>query len=611
MLKRICLSSVLLLFYFLLKPLWSGTDYPVASYANVPLLEHYDLIVAGAEPEGIAAAISGARNGLKTLLVDVRPEVGGLMTRGWLSNIDMNYGPNKEILNKGIFLEFYEGVGGDAFDPAVASQVFNSMIAKEKNLQVFLNAADIQPLSVNNTMIGLRILPQKGDAREVKAWRVIDATCDADIAAAAGVPYSLGFSDCGRPGEYMATTLVFRLKGISSLDWMKLVLNLKLSEEPNNGVKNQSAWGFSQIMKRYQPTDNRLMVRGLNICRLKDNRVLVNALLVLGMDPLDYNSRKEGRILAEKEIPLLTKYISKNIPGLSSVMPDATAHELYIRQSRNIYGLYRLSINDVLENRDFKDRIAMGSYPVDIQATSQSFRGDVIGKPKLYSVPFRCLVPKEVNNLLVVGRSASFDSLSAGSTRVIPVGMATGQAAGAAAALSIEKGLPFNEMSGDLNVIHELQKRLNAQGMKLYSFSYEIPCGNHWAYPGLRFVRKWGMASGGYTNNYRLDEAMSVMSFINTLSRVTGTKIPTGVMIYPASEKLTLTNASQIICCFKNLSVPKPETLQYLKLAGFWEPDLLKHIQNEGKISKGAGYMIVLRYADWPGQTSINQGGQN
>ena len=610
MIKRICLSLILLLLYCLLRPLWSGIDSPAASYANTPLLEHYDLIVAGAEPEGIAAAVSGARNGLKTLLVDVRPEAGGLMTRGWLSNIDMNYGPNKEILNKGIFLEFYEGVGGDAFDPAVASQVFNSLIAKEKNLQVFLNAAEIQPLAVNNTLTGLSILTQKGETREIKVQRVIDATRDADIAAAAGVPYSLGFSDCGRPGEYMATTLVFRLKGVSSLDWMKLVLNLKLSKEPNNGAKNQSAWGFSRIMKRYQPTDDRLMVRGLNICRLKDNRVLVNALLVLGINPLDYNSRMEGRILAEKEIPLLSEYISKNIPGLSSVVPDATAPELYIRQSRNIYGLYRLSINDVLENRDFKDRIAMGSYPVDIQATSQSFRGDVIGKPKLYSVPLRCLVPKEVNNLLVVGRSASFDSLAAGSARVIPVGMATGQAAGAAAALSIEKGLPFNEMSGDPNVIKELQNRLNAQGMKLYSFSYEIPCGNHWAYPGLRFVRQWGMASGGYTNNYRLDEAMSVTSFINTLSRVTGTKIPTGVMIYPAGKTLSLTNASQIICCFKNLSVSKPEAFQYLKLAGFWEPDLLKHIQNEGKISKGAGYMIIKRCADWPAQKGTDQGEQ-
>ena len=611
MIKRICLTFVLFLLFYFVKPLWPGIDLPFASYANVPLLEQYDLIVAGAEPEGIAAAVSGARNGLKTLLVDTRPEIGGLMTRGWLNNIDMNYGPNGEILNKGIFLEFYKGVGGDSFDPAVASQVFNSMVAKEKNLQVFLNAVEMQPMVINDDINGLSILLTSGETMEVKAQRVIDATSDADIAAAAGVPYSLGFSDCSRPNEYMAATLVFRLKGVSLLDWLEMELNLKLSQEPNSGIKKDSAWGFSQIMKRYEPTDSRLMVRGLNIGREKDNRILINTLQILEVDPLDYDSRMEGRSLAEKEIPLLTEYISKNVPGLSSVVLDATAPELYIRQSRNIYGLYRLSINDVLENRDFKDCIAMGSYPVDIQATSQYFRGDIIGNPRLYSIPFRCLVPKEVNNLLVVGKAASFDSLAAGSARVIPVGMATGQAAGAAAALSIEKGLSFDKMSDDPNVIKELQNRLNAQGMKLYSFSYEIPCADHWAYPGLRFVRQWGMASGGYTNNYQLDEAMSVTSFINTLSRITGTKIPPAAAIYTWDKTLTLTNVSQIICCFKNLSVPKPETLQYLKLAGFWEPDLLKHIQNEGKISKGAGYMIVLRYADWPGQTSINQGGQN
>lgn len=608
MIKRICLSLVLLLVFCLLRPLWSGINSPVVSCANVPLLDHYDLIVAGAEPEGIAAAVSGARNGLKTLLVDTRPEVGGLMTRGWLNSIDMNYGPNGEILNKGIFLEFFKGVGGDAFDPAVASRVFNSLIEKEKNLQIFLNAVRMQPMAINNDINGLRILLPNGGAREVKAQRVIDATRDADIAAAAGVPCSLGFSDCGRPDEYMASTLVFRLKGVSLIDWLKLELNLKLSGEPNSGVKRGSAWGFSQIMKRYKPANGRLLVRGLNIGRGENNRILVNTLLILGVNPLDYNSRMEGRNLAEKEIPLLVDYISKNIPGLSSAVLDATAPELYIRQSRNIYGLYRLSINDVLENRDFKDRIAMGSYPIDIQATSQSFRGDVIGKPKLYSIPFRCLVPKKVNNLLVVGRSASFDSLAAGSARVIPVGMATGQAAGAAAALSVERGLPFNQMSGDPNVIKELQARLNTQGMKLYSFSYEIPCADHWAYPGLRFIRQWGMASGGYNNNYRLDDEMPAASFLNAITRITGPEM--GRVIYNEGETLTLISVSRIICSLKNISLSKSEAFMYLKLAGFWDPDLLKHIQNEGKISRGAGYMIIKRYAEWNPPTGANQGGQ-
>lgn len=611
MIKRLCLSFVLLLLFCLLKPLWSGIDSPVASYANVQLLEHYDLIVTGSEPEGIAAAVSGARNGLKTLLVDTRPEIGGLMTRGWLNSIDMNYGPNKDILNNGIFLEFYKGVGGDAFDPAEASQVFNSLIAKEKNLQVFLNAVKIQPLKVNNTLNGLRILLPKGEAREIRAHRLIDATGDADIAAAAGVPYSLGFSDSGRPDENMAATLVFRLKGVSLIDWLILELNLKLSKEPNSGIKKQSAWGFSQIMKGYKPTNSRLIVRGLNIGRQKDDRILINALLILGVNPLDHNSRMKGRVIAEKEIPLLTDYISKNIPGLSSVVLDATAPELYIRQSRNIYGLYRLSVNDVLENRDFKDRIAMGSYPVDIQATSQSYRGDIIGKPKLYSIPFRCLVPKEVDHLLVVGRAASFDPLAAGSARVIPIGMATGQAAGAAAALSIEKGMPFSEMSGDPDVIKELQTRLNAQGMKLYSFSYEIPYADHWAYPGLKFVRQWGMASGGYNNNYRLDEAMSVASFINAITRITGAKIQPGRVIYNDGETLTLKSVSQIICSLKNINLSQPEAFLYLKLAGFWDLDLLKHIQNEGKISRGAGFMILKRYAEWNPPTGTNQGGQN
>jgi len=208
----------------------------------------------------------------------------------------------------------------------------------------------------------------------------------------------------------------------------------------------------------------------------------------------------------------------------------------------------------------------------------------------------------------VVGRSASFDSLAAGSARVIPVGMATGQAAGAAAALSVERGLPFNQMSGDPNVIKELQARLNTQGMKLYSFSYEIPCADHWAYPGLRFIRQWGMASGGYNNNYRLDDEMPAASFLNAITRITGPEM--GRVIYNEGETLTLISVSRIICSLKNISLSKSEAFMYLKLAGFWDPDLLKHIQNEGKISRGAGYMIIKRYAEWNPPTGANQGGQ-
>ncbi|MCD5407244.1 MAG: FAD-dependent oxidoreductase [Desulfotomaculum sp.] len=106
----------------------------------------YDLIVVGSDPEGIAAAVSGARNGLSTLLVDTRPVLGGLMTLGWLNTIDMNYDPNGEILNRGIFLEFFEQVEGDSFDVGTALKVFNQLVKNEPNISVLLDVEGIEPL---------------------------------------------------------------------------------------------------------------------------------------------------------------------------------------------------------------------------------------------------------------------------------------------------------------------------------------------------------------------------------------------------------------------------------------------------------------------------------
>lgn len=570
---------------------------------KTPAARDYDLIVAGSDPEGVAAAVSGARNGLKTLLVDTRPELGGLMTRGWLNSIDMNYGKDKEVLNKGIFWEFYKRMEGDSFDPATAARAFNYLVNKEKNLEVLLNVIEMKPVLENKSkVIGVKVVLPGGETREIRSRRLIDATQDADLAVAAGVPFTVGFSDCGRPGEFVAATLVFRLKGVDELDWWKLRLALKRSKEPHSGANHLSAWGFLKTMKEYRPLNGRCAVRGLNIGRVKDGRVLINTLQIYGVNPLDPRSREEARLLAEEEIPLIAEYIKQHIPGMSSAVLDGTAPELYIRQSRQMQGLYRLSVNDVLENRDFKDRIALGSYPVDIQATGPHFKGDIIGRPQQYAIPFRSIVPGKIENLLVVGRSASFDALAEGSARVIPVGMAAGQAAGAAAALSIERGLSFQEMSAAPGIVAELQSRLNAQGMELHSFNASIPWADHWAYPGLRFMRHWGMASGGYTNNYRLDQEMTVESFVNGLSWIasfTGAGVKPEKLEYPRGQKLTLETVAKLICAYWGMDLSSSQAYRYLAQKGFWEPVVLEHVRREGKVSRGAGYMVIRQFAGW------------
>ena len=130
----------------------------------------------------------------------------------------------------------------------------------------------------------------------------------------------------------------------------------------------------------------------------------------------------------------------------------------------------------------------------------------MVGNPAIYSIPLRCLVPEGLTNLLVAGRAASYDSLAHGSARVVPVGMVVGEAAGAAAALSLEKKVNFHELSESKELVASLQERLKKQGAYLKDFEYPHALEGHPLYPVIRELRSYGLVTGRYDNNYRLDE---------------------------------------------------------------------------------------------------------
>lgn len=583
-------------------------DTHMTSHQNIS--EFYDLLVVGSDPEGIAAAVSGARNGLSVLLVDTRPQLGGLMTRGWLNSIDMNYGSDGEILNKGIFEEFYKQLKGDSFDVENAVQVFNKLVESENNLTVLLNVDEINPLVENNSkpmVRGVRLVTE-GTAREITAGRLIDATQDGDIAAMSGVPFSFGQEDFGRESGLMAATLVFKLKDISHWDWLNVYYYLTYKDKTkSSGANWHSAWGFSEITSKYAPSNERIALRGLNIGRQKDGQVLINALLIFGVDPLSSASRQRAKDIASNELPKVVEFLQKNVPGFDDASLDEVAPELYVRESRHMYGMYRLTVDDVLENRDFNDRIALGSYPVDMQPSGSGIPGVIIGRPQQYAVPFRCLVPQKVDGLLVVGRAASFDSLAHGSARTIPVGMATGQAAGVAAAVALENNFTFRELAENTELMRELQSRLNEQGMDLQPFNIENELADYWAYPGLKFMRGLGLAIGGYNNDYKLERSIGDQRFINILSQAikqSGADVKEYPLLYPEANVFNIYDASYMMVKYLGLELGKKEAYKYLEDKGLFDRDKkywLAYTDPEKPLSQGAAYMLIKNFIEMHG----------
>lgn len=566
---------------------------------------YYDVIVTGTDPEGVAAAISAARNGLKVLLVEPRPQrsiLGGLMTLGWLNSLDLNKSPTinakypSPYLNEGIFQEWYRLIEGTSFDVGRAASAFQKLVQDEKNIDVLMNVKQLEPIMNNRKIVGIRIFKADDSSVDIKSGAVIDATQDADIAAMAGAPFTMGREDIGEPEARMAVTMVFKLSGVTDKVWNQL------KQYPGVGSDARSIWGYSEARAYPSSDPTRVKMRGLNIGRQDDNTLLINSMQIYGIDPLDPASLQEGIDIGAKEAPLIVDYLKKNLKPFASLKYAGVAPELYVRESRHLVGEYRLSMADLMENRDFWDAIAYGSYEVDIQSLGPSSGGTVMMLPEQYGVPFRTLVPKTIDNLLVVGRSASFDSLPHGSARVIPLGMATGQAAGAAVKLAKERKMTFRQLSGSWSSIKELRSRLTKQGMDLRMRPFATPeYATRPDYKGLIAAASLSLTSGGYTNEaWKLDSPASPALLTNSVHRLQ--------LMYPRkfnfniddilpAEKppapLTLEQTAYVFAKAAGLTAEPDNALAILLQYSWISSHTLNEINDVSRLTNGDLFMII------------------
>ncbi|MGB9977094.1 FAD-dependent oxidoreductase [Thermovenabulum sp.] len=553
---------------------------------------NFQVIVVGSDPEGIAAAVSAARNGLKTLLIDHRDRVGGLYTVGWLNMLDLNYkGKNtREIVNKGIFLEFHRSVGGGAsFDIPTAQRVFEDMLKKSR-VKVMLEVSDIKPIIKENTIRGVTF-KYRGIKYNVFGKVVIDSTQDADIAAMCGVPYKFGREDFGFPGDVGAVTLMFSLKNVN---WQKVVTYLQNDGNPFTGANNTSAWGYAVMFKA--PTkDLSIQIRGLNIGKQKDGTVVINALQIFNVNPLVKEEKKAAIEKAKRELPAIIEFMRKNAPGFEKAELVGVAPELYVRESRHIEGEYTLTADDVFENRNQEIAVAFGSYPIDIQARKKGEAGVALSGTNPYGIPFGVMVPKKIEGLLVASRCASYDTIAHGSARTVPVGMALGQAAGVAAKYAITKKISFREIAHSYKAIMEIRAILKKQGVDLTPIKIEHPEKKSWAYPYIRRLRNKAMLSKGYQNDYRLNDTATMNTFNKMFSLInchSKLKIDTKFLKdFREDQPITAKDYIRILNKILNSNYNDIEELFKEKIID--ETTYLQIIRKNGYLSNAEAYALV------------------
>jgi FAD dependent oxidoreductase/S-layer homology domain len=479
---------------------------------NVPL-STYDVIVVGGEPEGVAAAVSAARAGAKTLLIEKRDGLGGLFTYGELNFLDLGLDKDKKPANAGIFKEWHNKVDNEiSFDIDKAQKAFDELVKNEKNITLNLETKVVKvELTEDQNAIKQIHAKNAHGHRRYQAKRYIDTTAHADFAAKASVPYFVGQEDIGKKDTSMSVTLMMHFKNV---DWNKMYKVAKDKTFGDAVVQPRTAYGFWGVVEAYKPMSDRTRLRGLNIARVSDGSIYINALQIFGANGLDEKSKQEAIQIGKEETKNVLTFLRGNFPGFEQAEIADYPQELYVRETRHIKAEYQLPISDVWEYNDHWDSIAFGSYPVDVQATEPDGEDYIILNPKQYAIPFRSLVPKKIDNLLVASKASGYSSLAAGSARIVPTGMSTAEAAGVASVISYKNEKNFREMSKDKELVKQLQDELVEKGAHLYHFDLNYLYEGKWFYPAVKDLYSRGLLFAGYENDLKPNELFTEDQFV-------------------------------------------------------------------------------------------------
>ncbi|GGZ82255.1 FAD-dependent oxidoreductase [Streptomyces bluensis] len=290
----------------------------------------------------------------------------------------------------------------------------------------------------------------------IDAGVVVDGTGDGDVAAACGARYEIG-----RPedGLVQPMTLMFRVAQFLPERFAEYVREHPDQWRGVHGlwdlVKEATADGELQL-----PREDILFFATPHRAEVSVNSTRMTK--VLGINVWDLT---RAEYTARRQMEQIDHFLRTHVPGFEDSYVVQSGTHIGVRESRRIVGDYQLTGHDVLAARSFPDVIAHGAYPVDIhnpEGTGTLLRRVPAGR--FYDIPLRCLLPRGADRLLVAGRCISGTHVAHSSYRVMPIAMATGQAAGACAALSVHEGRAPRDVPAFL-----VQQELLRQGAQLHT----------------------------------------------------------------------------------------------------------------------------------------------
>ncbi len=388
----------------------------------------YNLIVVGGGLTGVAASVAAAREGLSVLLIERDGCLGGAMSNGlvypfmkyWLKQDEET---ERKYLSAGLFTEMRTRL--QQYSPTSNDQYFNSEFFKillddmvtEAGVDVLFHAVVIGSAHAERRIKHVTVSTKSG-ILDFAAGYFIDASGDGDLMALAGCDFQLGRD---LDGYCQPMTNCFRVGNVD--------VQAFLAEKP----RLQEIWRAEQAAGKIKnPRENILVFTGIG-----DGILHFNTTRVVKHDPTNAFDVSRAEITARRQIAEIMAFLKEHSPACKNAVLLASAAHIGVRESRKLRGVHILTVEELKNLTHFEDVIALGNYSIDIHSPTGTGTELYYFKPgEYYEIPYRSLLPREYDNLLVAGRCISATHEAQSAVRIMPICATMGEAAGNAAALA-------------------------------------------------------------------------------------------------------------------------------------------------------------------------------
>jgi len=399
---------------------------------EIPIVSRSDVIVCGGGPAGVAAAIASARAGARTVLLEGQGCLGGIWTSGllsWIIDAGNKPGIMKEIIARLDRRKARISSRGEDFtyDPEEMKLLLEEM-CMEADVEVMLHTSVVHAAVDEARRLSLVITESKSGRQAWSASMFIDTTGDGDLAARAGCRFELG-----RPGtgETQPMSLMVHLTGIDPEEAAEFTMN-GISETPKHRLLEQITKA-GQIPSYSAPS----------LFHIRDRLFALMANHEYGASAIRADEVSKATLQARREIHRIVDAL-RSLGGIWSKLRIVnSASHIGIREGRRVYGRYQVTQQDVQEGARHEDAVCRVRYGIDIHSTNPSQGkgfGDDGKRSAPYDIPLRALIAADMDGLLLAGRCISGDFVAHSSYRVTGNAVATGQAAGTAAAIAALTG---------------------------------------------------------------------------------------------------------------------------------------------------------------------------